>query len=128
VTLDALDAILPNSGRVWPWTSPQGFRRALQAACGRAGLQYLAPHKVGRHAFAARLLKAGYDIKMVKEAGRWKKLQVVDDSYGHLEQRAAHQAMLQVAQAENLRTETSKNSINEGEALVFPAKKEAARS
>jgi integrase len=125
--LDAVEAVLPRSGTPWPWTSPQGFRRALVSACARAQVEYLSPHKIGRHAFAARLLRAGYDIKTVKEAGRWKKLQVVDESYGHLEQRAAHRAMLEVANAENLRTPVSHVSMDEGERIVFPAKKEAAR-
>jgi len=48
--------------------------------------------------FAARRLNAGYDIKTVKEAGRWKKLAVVDESYGHLVQRAAHRAMIDLAE------------------------------
>jgi integrase len=127
VALDAVEAVLPRSGTPWPWTSPQGFRRALANACASAQLQYLSPHQIGRHAFAARLLRAGYDIKTVKEAGRWKKLQVVDESYGHLEQRAAHRAMLKVADAENLRTRIGNGPKDQGESIVFTAKKEAAR-
>jgi integrase len=95
---EAVMAVMPAAGRAFAWSTSQGLCRALQAACQRAGLDYLAPHKIGRHAFAARLLRRGYDIKTVKEAGRWKKLAVVDESYGHLEQRAADAAIVDVAE------------------------------
>src|SRR5262249_30641194 len=94
------------AGRAFAWGTSQGLCRALHAACERAALAYLSPHKIGRHAFAARLLRAGYDIKTVKEAGRV-------DEYGHLEQRAAHKAMLDVA--ENPRIHNADLSIDYGE-------------
>jgi integrase len=102
VVLDAIHKIMPDSGPVFGWTTSQGFNRALRTACRRAGLAFLSGHKVGRHAFAARLFGAGYDIKTVKEAGRWKKLQVVDESYGHLDHRQAHEAMLAVVPAKKV--------------------------
>lgn len=80
--LDAVNAIMPGG---------------LQPVYGFTNFAYLSTHQVGRHTFAARLLNAGFDIKTVKEAGRWKKLAIVDETYGHLEQRAAHDAMLSVA-------------------------------
>ena len=48
---------------------------------------------------------------------------MVDESYGHLEQRAAHKAMIEVA--ENLRTQISDLSTDEGELIVITEKKEA---
>lgn len=95
----AVKAIMParKDAPVFGYGTVQGVNSALRRAAKRAGTPYLSTHEIGRHTFAARLLDAGHDIKMVKEAGRWKKLQVVDERYGHLEIRTVHEAMLKVA-------------------------------
>lgn len=53
----------------------------------------LSSHKVGRHAFAARLLAQGQSLKLVQDAGGWATIQVVSESYGHLEQQAIDDAV-----------------------------------
>lgn len=99
VALEAVKAIMPTrkDAPVFGYETVQGVNSALRRAAKRAGVPHLSTHPIGRHTFAARLLGAGYDIKMVKEAGRWKKLQIVDETYGHLEIRTVHEAMLKVA-------------------------------
>ncbi len=98
VALEAVRAIMPaDLLPVFGFLTVQGVNNALRRAAKRAGVPYLSTHQIGRHTFAARLLGAGYDIKTVKEAGRWKKLAVVDERYGHIEIRAVHDAMLKVA-------------------------------
>lgn len=77
----------------WGLETSQGVGKALQRAHKRAGLPYRDGHELGRHAFAARFLKAGGSIKRLKEAGGWKKLAVVDESYGHLEMTDVHDFM-----------------------------------
>lgn len=49
---------------------------------------YKSSHKVGRHAFAARLLGEGKSLKFVAEAGGWNNIGIVSASYGHLERSA----------------------------------------
>lgn len=97
---DAVAAIMPTDPDepVFGFQTVQGVNKALARASKRAGLPYLSTHKIGRHTFAGRILDAGYDIKTLKEAGRWKKLQIVDETYGHMEQRAVHDIMRQVAE------------------------------
>jgi integrase len=86
--MKAVTAIMPDGVQpVFGFSTVQGVNKVLQRASKRARLDYLSSHQIGRHTFAARLLNAGYDIKTVKEAGRWKKLAIVDERYGHLEQR-----------------------------------------
>ena len=75
----------------------QGVGRALRLAHQRAKLDYRDGHEIGRHAFAARWLAGGHSIKGLKEAGGWKKLAVVDQSYGHLEQTAVHDVMRELS-------------------------------
>jgi integrase len=88
---------LTECGGVFPWGDVPAASKALRRAAAAAGLPYLRFHALGRHAFAARLLAAGHDIKTVKEAGRWSGIGIVDAHYGHLEQRRVHAAMLGVA-------------------------------
>lgn len=73
--------------------STQGVGRALRVASRRAGIDYRDGHEIGRHAFAARWLRSGASIKGLKEAGGWKKLAVVDEKYGHMEQTMVHSIM-----------------------------------
>lgn len=75
------------------YNTTQGVGKALRKAHEAAELPYRDGHELGRHAFAARFLKAGGNIKRLKEAGGWKKLQVVDEAYGHLELSDVHDFM-----------------------------------
>ncbi|MBL4756637.1 MAG: site-specific integrase, partial [Rhizobiales bacterium] len=93
----AMANIMPKSGQVFGYSSRHGFTTALRRATRRAGLPWMSPHQIGRHAFAARLLRKKYDILTVKAAGRWKSTAVVDGVYGHLEQGRIHQAILDAA-------------------------------
>ena len=95
--IEAMKAVMPEEGVVFGYTSPRSVNRALERAAKRAKLPYMSSHKIGRHAFAARLLAKGCNLKTVKEAGGWKSIQVVDQNYGHLEQSQVHQVMLDVA-------------------------------
>lgn len=88
------------------WTFPaqgfelsttQGVGRAILRASKAASIEYRDGHELGRHAFAARWLRGGHSIKGLKEAGGWKKLAVVDQSYGHLEQTAVHDTMRELS-------------------------------
>jgi integrase len=81
----------------WGYKSSQGFNKALRLAAGRAKLNYLSGHKIGRHAFAARLLAAGYNLKVVKEAGRWESMKILEETYAHLEMSTVHDAMRAVS-------------------------------
>lgn len=105
VALEAVLDVMPGGIQpVFGYSTVQGVNSALRRAAARASkatgalVPYLSSHEIGRHSFAARLLNAGHDIKTVKEAGRWKKLAVVDERYGHLEMRTVHEAMLKVAE------------------------------
>ena len=79
------------------FSTTQGVGRALRRAHVAAQLPYRDGHELGRHAFAARWLGRGNSIKGLKEAGGWKKLAVVDQSYGHLEQTAVHDVMRELS-------------------------------
>ena len=88
----AMDAIsflrLPNCNpaeRVFGYAYRRSVNKAIERACLKAKAPYLSSHRIGRHAFAARLLREGHSLKLVQEAGGWKVARMVSDHYGHLE-------------------------------------------
>jgi site-specific recombinase XerD len=68
-------------------------------------------HQIGRHAFAARFLRAGGSLKALKHAGGWEKLAVVDSIYGHLEQAEVHEFMRKLSKgfAPSLQSKSREN-------------------
>lgn len=49
-----------------------------------APVRYYSPHEIGRHAFATRMLLAGYSLQYVKDAGGWKSIEVLSRTYSHI--------------------------------------------
>jgi integrase len=89
----AYEAMLPlrgTAGRLFGFSSRWALNRALKRACARAGIETLTSHKIGRHAFAARLLRHGKTLKDVQEAGGWspQSLPMLAATYGHLEKKS----------------------------------------
>jgi hypothetical protein len=85
--------------RIFPWSTRKGVEHKLKRLCKRLGLPYYSSHQWGRHAFAERMLRKGYSLKHVKDAGGWASLSVLEKNYGHLEAHAAQVATVKVAQA-----------------------------
>lgn len=75
----------PASGSVFGYSDRWSARNALQRASARAGLPFMSSHKVGRHAFAARMLRAGHSLPVTQAAGGWASTALVVSTYGHLE-------------------------------------------
>lgn len=87
--LDALRRLAegrPAAGPVFGYSDRSAARNAILRASKRAGVEYLSSHKLGRHAFAARLLRSGHSLPVVTAAGGWASSSMVSQVYGHLEQ------------------------------------------
>jgi integrase len=83
------EALLPLKGRQGPlfgFSQRWSLNQAIERTCKRAGVPYMSSHQVGRHAFAARLLRQGKNLKELQEAGGWspKSLPMMAEVYGHL--------------------------------------------
>ena len=85
--LARLDRAKPED-TVFGYAARWSVNQAIERVCEKAGLKYYSSHKLGRHAFASRLLMAGRTIKELQEAGGWNSYQIVADTYGHLEEKA----------------------------------------
>lgn len=82
------------TGALFNFSGRTNVYRSIKSACARAGVPYYPTHSAGRHTFASRGLKAGWSLKLLKEAGGWKTIAVPAQNYGHLEQNAIHDAIL----------------------------------
>jgi integrase len=86
------DTLFGYSGR---WSVNQAIERVCRPADKKGNptgpwIDYYSSHKLGRHAFAARLLESGRTLKEVKDGGGWANIQIVDEIYGHLEKNPVH--------------------------------------
>lgn len=81
---------------VFGYASRWSVNQAIERVCKKAGLPYYSSHKLGRHAFAARWLASGKSLRGLQEAGQWASIQVLADTYGHLEDSAVHAAIRDV--------------------------------
>ena len=61
------------------------MRKWMMDACKDAGVPYHTPYEAGRHAFVTKSLEEGKSLKWVMEYGRWKRIKVPAERYGHLE-------------------------------------------
>lgn len=90
------EGLLPGD-RVFGYSARWSVNQAIERTCARAGIKYYSTHKLGRHAFAARLLRDGGSLKDVQAAGGWASIQIVADVYGHLEHDEVHKSMIKAA-------------------------------
>jgi len=93
------DALLPLRGRspLFGCKDRWALNRAIARACKRAGVPTITSHKIGRHSFAARLLRQGHSLKHVQEAGGWSvaSMPMLARTYAHLEPSAVRRAVLE---------------------------------
>jgi len=92
LVVSALAEVDTKSGQpLFGFADRHSANQAIERVCKRAGLKYLSSHKVGRHAFAKRLLDNGYSLAMVQDAGGWLSMDAVNRNYKHLEKTHAQQ-------------------------------------
>jgi integrase len=89
----------PGAGPVFGYADRWSARNAIVRASRRAGVEYMSSHKLGRHAFAARLLRDGHSLPVVTAAGGWASSSMVSQVYGHLEQSHVDDAVRKAALA-----------------------------
>lgn len=84
---------------VFGYSSRRSVNQAIECVCEDARIKYYSSHKLGRHAFAARLLDGAASLKEVQDAGGWASIQIVGDTCGHLEEQAVYKTVLGKAAA-----------------------------
>jgi len=94
--LQMLDLTRDPQAPLFGYASRFSLTRILKRACRRAKVEYLSPHRAGRHTFAARLLRNGASLKELQSAGGWDSINSVA-RYSHLERDAVHARIRGVA-------------------------------
>ena len=89
-----LTQIMPQSGKVFPYAARSSVYATLRRACKAAGVVYLGTHQPGRHSYASTLLSAGFQSSEIAEAGGWKSVRLVAETYEHPQAAAERAAML----------------------------------
>jgi transposase len=88
----------PRHGEALPlfgYPSRYEMYKTLKRAAKKAKVEFLSPHKIGRHAFAARYLRDGNSLAALKRAGGWNSLGAVA-VYAHLEQDSVDESVRSV--------------------------------
>jgi integrase len=80
--------LAPINGRVFGYESRHSIYGVWKNVCKAAGIPYVPPHQAGRHSFASALHAAGWKDKDIADAGRWKSVRLVQDTYIHTEDRS----------------------------------------
>lgn len=87
-----LSGLEPRHGRVFGYVHRSSVYSTLRRACAKAGVEYLGTHQPGRHSFATTLHKAGWGSKKIAEAGGWRSVSLVAQTYEHPENTAEEAA------------------------------------
>ena len=91
---ELLSATMPETGKAFPYAARSSVYSTLRRACTKAGLPYLGTHQVGRHSYATTLHEAGWGSKAIAEAGGWKSVRLVAETYEHPQDAAERAAAL----------------------------------
>lgn len=91
---ELLTQVMPDAGAVFPYAARSSIYPTLRRACKKAGLEYLGTHQPGRHSYATTLDDAGFSPKAIADAGGWKSVRLVSETYAHPEAPAERAAKL----------------------------------
>jgi len=87
--VNTLRHLPPRNGRVFGYQQHWGVYKTLRRACKDADIKYLGTHQIGRHSFATALEREGWSSKAIADAGGWKSVRLVDETYIHSNDPAA---------------------------------------
>ena len=81
--VETLRDLNTHNGHVFGYRDRRNLYDTLKRSCERAGIEYLGTHQVGRHSFATELANQHWTSKRIADAGGWKSVRLVDDTYIH---------------------------------------------
>lgn len=81
--VDILRDLPQANGRIFGYRDRRSIYGTLKRACKRAGVEYLGTHQPGRHSFATALEREGWSARSIADAGGWKSVRLVDETYIH---------------------------------------------
>lgn len=103
--------LAPAKGRVFGYRTRHSLYGVWKNVCEGAGIPYVPPHQAGRHSFASALHAAGWQSKDIADAGRWKDVRLVQDTYIHTEDKSLAAADLMGEKLANPAEPDTKNPL-----------------
>ena len=103
--------LVPKDGHLFGYKNKSGVHNIWKSVCQDAGIDHVPPHQAGRHSLATALNRLGWSANDIAQAGRWKSVRLVQETYIHAYQkgRAAADAISSIV--EHHQRESAKNSI-----------------
>lgn len=77
----------PRNGHVFGYKNKSGVHNIWKSICKDAGIDYVPPHQAGRHSLATALNRMGWSANDIAQAGRWKSVRLVQETYIHADQK-----------------------------------------
>lgn len=103
------------NGKVFGYKDRQSVYGPWRTTCKLAEIPYIQPHQAGRHSLATMLNDMGWSANDIAEAGRWKSVRLVQETYVHVDGRGKVAARLigKNLTKPALATESKSSKINE---------------
>jgi len=105
-----LDSEGPRHGRLFGYVHRSSLYSTMRRAAEKAGLPYLGTHQIGRHSFATALDAAGWSPKRIADAGGWKSVRMVSETYTHPDQTLMDAAAVLDKKSAKRKARPSKNA------------------
>ena len=98
---DELVGLKPRNGSVFGYQTRHSVYGPWKNVCEAACIPNVSPHQAGRHSFATVLHAHGWQGKDIADAGRWKSVRTVQDTYIHTEDKSLAAADIMGEKPEN---------------------------
>lgn len=82
---ELIASIMPERGPIFAYAGRSSIYPTMRRAAKKAKVEYIPTHQIGRHSYATTLADAGFSSKAIAEAGGWKSVRLVAETYEHPE-------------------------------------------
>jgi integrase len=79
--------LTPKQGHVFGYKNKSGVHNIWKLICVDAKIDHVPPHQAGRHSLATTLNRMGWSANDIAQAGRWKSIRLVQETYIHADQK-----------------------------------------
>lgn len=93
------------------YKNKSGVHGIWKSVCEDANIEYVPPHQAGRHSLATALNRLGWSANDIAQAGRWKSVRLVQETYIHADQKGRAAADAISTLVSHTRAESIKKSI-----------------
>ncbi|SHF56926.1 Phage integrase family protein [Litoreibacter ascidiaceicola] len=101
----------PKHAHLFGYKNKSGVHGIWKSVCEDAEIDYVPPHQAGRHSLATALNRMGWSANDIAQAGRWKSVRLVQETYIHADQKGRAAADAISTLVSHTQAESTKKSI-----------------